>query len=291
MAYGIPAPKTDSRLRSAIGLLRPLNGAIALLCIVSAGALVEEGFRHPVELLLAGATGFLLASFGNILNDVIDIPIDRINKPERALPTGNVSISQATAMAAAAVTAGMVCAAFTGPETFMAAGAISVALAAYNMWLKRIPLLGNAVIGMLTASTFVYGGLPIGHIREMLYPALFAFAVNFIRELVKDIEDIEGDRAIGISTYPAVAGVVAAERLAAVLAFFLAASTSIPYTTGEYGGMYIVLVFLLADAPLVYSAIILLRNPGEKLIKKISILLKVSMLGGLLAIISGVMFK
>ena len=70
---------------------------------------------------------------------------------------------------------------------------VSIALASYAFWLKRIPFVGNLVVSGLTGVTFVAGGIAIDSVRGTLIPAIFAFLFTTAREIVKDLEDTEGD--------------------------------------------------------------------------------------------------
>ena len=64
----------------------------------------------------------------------------------------------------------------------------------YSARLKRTVLIGNLVIGLMTGMAFIYGGVVVGRMERAVVPAIFAFLVNLARELLKDVEDMEGDR-------------------------------------------------------------------------------------------------
>ena len=77
---------------------------------------------------------------------------------------------------------------------------VSITLFFYAIWLKKTPLIGNIVVGILTGVTFVAGGVTVRSIKETIVPATFAFLFTTAREIIKDIEDIEGDVAQGAGT-------------------------------------------------------------------------------------------
>ena len=63
-------------------------------------------------------------------------------------------------------------------------------------------LLGNFSVASLTGLTFIYGGISVSNISVAVIPALFALLINFVREIVKDMEDVNGDIQNGIETFP-----------------------------------------------------------------------------------------
>jgi len=77
-----------------------------------------------------------------------------------------------------------------------------VLLFLYSKYLKRIPLLGNVTVAFLTGLVFIFGGVVVSNPGAAIVPAVFAFLINLIRELVKDMEDIEGDKIAGVITFP-----------------------------------------------------------------------------------------
>ena len=77
---------------------------------------------------------------------------------------------------------------------------VCVALASYALWLKRVPFIGNLVVSGLTALTFISGGVAIDSVQGTLMPAIFAFLFTTAREIIKDLEDTEGDLKNSVKT-------------------------------------------------------------------------------------------
>jgi len=210
-------------------LLRPGNAAMAAV-----GVLVGVVLATPGDLLIdedvrarfvagsaAALAAFLLTAFGNVLNDLRDVRIDREVHPDRPLPAGDISMGQAQAFAALLLGFGLW-------EAWVAAGVRTLAFAAantgllvlYELRLKRLGLVGNVTVGALVASTFCFGAFAVepawrdwGAVWSL---AAMALLVNVARELLKDIQDLEGDRE-DRRTFPMRAG----RPLTLVLAFLL----------------------------------------------------------------------
>ncbi len=72
----------------------------------------------------------------------------------------------------------------------------------YSKFLKQIPLIGNITVAFLTGLVFIFGGVVVENPIAAIVPAVFAFLINLIREIVKDMEDVEGDNKVGVITFP-----------------------------------------------------------------------------------------
>jgi geranylgeranylglycerol-phosphate geranylgeranyltransferase len=105
--------------------------------------------------------------------------------------------------------------------------------------------------------------------------------------MIKDAEDVEGDRALGLRTLPIVRGVHATLVWAALVMVVLMAATVIPYAAGIFGKAYLVTVLLGVDAFLNFVIVSMFSNPGPKHLRKLAAWMKGDMLLGLLAVFLG----
>ena len=200
-------------------MLRPGNATMAAIGVVVGAVLVGGGTFADV--LAAAIAAFLITGFGNVLNDLQDVRIDREIHPERPLAKGDISASEAKAFAGLLLAVGLWEAfAAAGVRTFLFAGANALLLVAYELRLKRMGLVGNLAVGALVASTFLFGAATVdGAWRAwglVWALAAMAFLANVARELMKDVQDLEGDRE-DRRTFPMQAG----RPLTLALAFVL----------------------------------------------------------------------
>ena len=65
-----------------------------------------------------------------------------------------------------------------------------------------VPILGNLIVSILTGLVFIYGGVAVNNPLAAIIPAIFAFLINLIREVVKDMQDVEGDLKQEMITFP-----------------------------------------------------------------------------------------
>jgi len=140
----------------------------------------------------------------------------------------------------------------------------------------------------MTGMAFIYGGLLADNIGWGIIPAIFALLINFVREVVKDIEDIEGDRKIGIVTFPIIAGSKKALNLATGVLFLLMIFTFYPFISGVYKIEYFIIVMLVVNPLLIIIYKLFYLDNSRRNMKNISGILKIAMIAGLVAIYAGV---
>ena len=198
-----------------VRITRPHNAVVAGLTAL-VGYLIATGTLTPPSLLLAVVVALITAG-GNVINDVFDVEIDRINRPERPIPAGEISLAGAKAYTAVLFAGGLLTAALTTPLCFAIALANAVILIAYAIRLKGVPALGNLAVAYLAASVFLFGGAFAGveGLVQNLSLAAITFLATIAREVLKDAEDVDGDAAGGARTLPMIIGI----RRTGMLAF------------------------------------------------------------------------
>ncbi len=267
-------------------LTRPLNGVIIFASVVLAALLAGAQQSDMERVLLAATTALLIGAGGYAINDYYDINIDAINKPDRPLPRLAVSL-RAAHLLWFGTTAGGLLLALTLPSHASALAAlVAILLFLYSFRLKRMVLLRNVSIATLTALVFVYGASLVNNIQQAAYPAVFAFLTNMMREISKDVEDMQGDQHAGVMTIPSRYGVHWAYRIIVVLAPLLIVLTFVPYLTGAYNFAYLVCVSII-DVVLVLFIIIFLKPQHIASFSTFSRLLKLLMVFGLIAMFIG----
>ena len=238
-------------------LARPLNGIIAFISAWLGGMFASQGKMENIidlRLLLVSASAFVLLSAGNAINDYCDYNIDRINRPKRPIPSGRIRRVNALIFAIILIVIGIWLGALINSNATGIAILVSVALVSYAFWLKRTPFVGNVVVSGLTGLTFIAGGVAIDSVQGTLVPAIFAFLFTTAREIVKDLEDTEGDLKNGVKTLatlnPRIAVWIAISFMAFVILF-----SPIPYLFGWYSWHYLILVLIGVDFVLIGLAI------------------------------------
>ncbi|MBM3264168.1 MAG: geranylgeranylglycerol-phosphate geranylgeranyltransferase [candidate division Zixibacteria bacterium] len=273
------------RFLAFIELARPVNAVIAFASVLTG---VFYAYGNPLDetALCAALSAFFLCAAANAGNDCVDIDIDRKNKPRRPLPSGRVSLRSAAVFAGLLGVTGLALAGLTGP-VYLGIALTATALAAlYNARLKKQGAIGNLVVSAVASLAFPYGGLLGEQPERSLFPASLAFLFHLGREIVKDIEDIPGDRPARSRSIPIRYGPTGA--LAAVTSVFvlLIVVTLVPVYFGWSVVIYLSLV-MLVDLVILYALWTLWTDASAQNAGRISRLLKADMALGLLALLLG----
>lgn len=274
------------KLRAYLELVRPINLSL-IFASVFVGAFIT-GATQPLEkLLLASISGSLVAAGGYAVNDFYDLDIDQINRPQRPLPSGRLSPAEALLFSLILLASGVLLGSFIRPWAFWMALCCALLLVFYSAWFKRTPFWGNLAVSTATGLAFLYGGLAVGRLRAALIPAGFAFLFHLGREIIKDIQDFQGDAVGNARTIPLCWGTRWALRITTGVFLCLIALTSLPFLYGAYGLSYLVTVIFGVDLILAYVILSMWSNSLPSNLGRLSTILKADMVIGLLAIYLG----
>ncbi len=268
-------------------LARPLNCGIAALSVlvgaVTAGLLVPNA-----EIAVAALAASCIAAAGNVYNDVRDVEIDRINQPGRPLPAGEVGSRMALVAAILLAVVGLVASGWVGLLPLLVAAFTLVLLYLYSRYLKPTTLWGNLTVAVAGATAFPFGALAAGTWGRSWIPAGFALLFHLGREIIKDLEDVAGDRAAGAHTLPLRWGTAAAVWSSTSIFLILFILTAMPALMGTYGLVYLTLVAIMnLVVAVTLAGLGLGRQPGSPPLFPASILLKGCMVLGLAAVVAG----
>mgnify|MGYP001346867569 FL=1 len=270
-----------------IRLFRPLNLLTGAFAVYVSSAILRSLYQTS-ELTFAILTVVGYNAAANSLNDFIDLKIDQVNRPNRPLTTGLVKRNTALIFSVLLFVGGSVTALFLSKLAAMITILIVLPLIiSYNLKLKQFPLVGNIVIALILGLTFVFSGAVFGNIKPMIIPCFLAFGLTLVRELVKDIEDMEGDRQSGLITFPIIAGFNRAGKLTALFAVMIGVGALIPYMMGIYSFWYLVFLVLGVETPLVTLVVLLMKSPEKLNFSLASKVLKISTILGIVAIYCG----
>lgn len=263
----------------------------------------------------------LIAASGYIINDYFDVKLDLLNKPKQLIIGKHISRRMAmflhTVINGIGISLALYVAISIGhPMLVLFQIASAVLLWFYSVNFKKQIIIGNIIVALLTAlvpftagyyevavmfdetvratnavetpfNTETLGSL-LFSIKYLLYwiigYSIFAFLLTFIREIIKDCEDIEGDQAFGCKTLPIVHGIKNAKNLAllttAILLCLVALLEVIFSLSGNWISLGYFIVFI--SIPLLFVAIKTKRASVKKDFFIISQSIKVIMLFGII---------
>lgn len=272
-------------------LMRYKNCAMAGLAAVIGAAIAYSA--APGALVWMGLifiTVFLITGAGNAINDYFDAGIDAINRPSRPIPSGRITRNFAFRFSIVLFAAGIMISYFIGTDLIPVLIAVfnSILLYLYASYLKKKVLVGNLSVSYLTGSTFLFGGAAYGGkgIQVTLILFFLSMLATFAREIVKTIEDIEGDRLDGAMTLPIKIGERRAAYLACALGIIAVFLSPLPYLMDMFNEYYLAVVGI-ADMIFLYAMLQILRKNATLSSKYF----KVAMFLAMLAFIAGSVLK
>ncbi len=268
-------------------ILRPLNLFLAGISVVLTMTILGEVSQIDVLILLIFSV-MAINGGGNVINDIYDLEIDRINRPKRPLPSGALTVEAAWAYTFALFGLGVLLSTFLTRWTFIIAAFVSIPLlAGYSVYFKRMILLGNLVVSIMLGLAFIYVGAALDQIPATLPIAGLAFGFTVIREIVKDLEDMAGDRQVGARTLPLVWGEKNTLLFTVVIILLFSFLDLLPYRFRVYDSDYLWWVMFGVNVPLWICALLLWYRPGRSTYCRVQTFLKIDIFIGLVAIYLG----
>ena len=295
-------------MRPYLAILRPNN---ILLTLFTQGVFMIAASRTSYfnidwsniiwpESVLIILTCCLTAAGGYIINDLFDVETDHINRPNKRILKRDISHKAAIVYYIILTTLGQICGYYAGLGIGLFASAIAVLLYFYSSDLKAMGLPGNSLIAFMSGSVIYIASRGIHEINSAYFAeyAFLAFLLTMARELVKDAEDIEGDKEQGCETFPILYGTrktnILSNVILALIVIFLVTAAYLlsiePFfnvkSTIEIHRFVYPAFLVLALVPMILKSMWMIGKANNKRdYKKISKWLKLTMLVGLISVL------
>ncbi|MFH0949266.1 MAG: UbiA family prenyltransferase [Candidatus Aenigmatarchaeota archaeon] len=247
-----------------IQIIRPSVCVLSILGII-VGGIVTGVIFNPL-IILAAIAAFLITGAGNVINDYFDFEIDKTNAPSRPIPSGRMERKRALQYFLLINIIGLAISFLVNWQFFVIAIVNTIVLYVYSWKFKKALLIGNIAVSWLAASTFIAAGLisqslPI----SIIVLSLISFLGTLSREIVKDIEDVKGDRQYKAKTLPIVIGEHKSEIIASIVLLVAVISLFVPITL--FSNFYF--IGMVPAVVVCIAAIIYIKNAhkSQKLIK------------------------
>jgi 4-hydroxybenzoate polyprenyltransferase len=302
-------------MQAIIRILRIPNLVIIALtfCIIRYLVFIPvlSGFSESPQMtdqqfLIMVIATMIIAAAGYIANDYFDVVTDRINKPAKQFIGNQISPGSALASAILLSIVAISLSIWLSIklESVVAASLLILALLVtwwYAIRLKKSFLWGNVAVASLSAGTIAMAWLvekqtavilvePSGIItRIILAISTFAFLLSMLREIIKDIEDIEGDKLTGCKSLPVIKGISVTKNTLFVFSGITFALLLITQLFLVQYSKYISTFWLFAfvEIPLIIFITSLVKAESKSEFHRLSSLLKWIMVGGILSIVAG----
>lgn len=264
---------------------RPINALAGCLAVFVSGYVAGTPSWLPV--ILAATAVLMITVSTNAWNDYIDIEIDRINKPQRPLPSGEISPQQALIFFITGSILSLVVAAFVNQQAFYIATGANILLYLYSWKLKCTVLWGNSTVATVVALCFIFGGVAAGNIQPTVILAVTVFFAIVAREILKTMADYKGDLQYGCRTISTAWGKQVACKY---LKTFLGITSLVMLATffiEQYNLIYLLIIVFLIYPLFIYIAIRAEITVSEKKLERLSLIMKYGFFAWFLAVILG----
>jgi geranylgeranylglycerol-phosphate geranylgeranyltransferase len=253
--------RANNKLRGLIRLFRPELPFAAGICVLLGEIIALGNFPALRDAALGFFCGFFLSATALILNDYFDLEVDRINAPERPLPSGLVSKPEVVALSILTTLLGLVSAYLIGLPEFLIAVIFWGIGFLYNWKYKEAGLLGNLMVSASTGVTFILGGMIVGEPWNKIVwtVGLIGFFLDLGEEIGADAMDMEGDKKRRSRSIALVRGRPFAIRIAGSLFFLVVLISFVPVFLGWMGTIYLVIISISSVFTIIL-AIRLLRS-------------------------------
>ena len=276
-------------MKSFLRLVRALNLAIIVFTQFIARIFIIGPYEDWVQIIqekeiyLLSLATVLIAAAGYIINDYYDVKIDVINKPKKMVIDRGLSRRNAllihTVFNMVAVAIGF----YISINVMLFFLATTFLLWLYSNQLKRIALIGNISVASLSASSILILGLYYHeHFQMILFFTIMSFLMSLVREIIKDMEDIKGDRIHGCKTLPIVWGISKTK----ILIYFILASLISLFLYYQIEVNYFgPIINCLLSIVIIYLGIKLFSADKKKDFDHLSMISKIVLILGVVAII------
>ncbi len=276
------------------GIIRPINlllTAFTQVLFYLSSSRIHHGLawydwsniRIP-EAITTTLASIFVAAGGYVINDVFDIETDAINRPHKRIAARHISLKTARIYYIVLTAIGILLGFFTGLGMGILCIVIAVLLYFYSSDFKGEYIMGNLLVSLIAGMVVYIASRGVYQVSKAYFAefASIAFFVTFAREIIKDVEDIEGDKAQEFETFAIQSG----ERKSKILAiFFLILAITTLIMVGFFAQQALYWAFLgLFIIPLVSFIIYkIIKASTKKDYRHVSHWLKLSMFLGLLS--------
>ncbi|MEX2684539.1 MAG: geranylgeranylglycerol-phosphate geranylgeranyltransferase [Candidatus Sigynarchaeota archaeon] len=292
----------DGAFKAYIEVLRPVNcifGSLTVLIGILNGIVRSRlgEFLASIQGLLVVIGGlvvyFFVAGASNLINDIFDVRIDAINRPGRPLPRGAISLVAARRffliLCIIAIAMSVVVGLFT-PNPLLIPFSVAFFLFVgyvYARWGKPSGFPGNLMVGAAFSFGIPFGSFHVAWITAIPVVIWFFFGTSAFllisRELVKGMEDIEGDRKFNIKTVASTRGT----KTATTGSIIFSVLALVTFTTPAFSlisSIAFITLMVLGDLAVLVSIMLLLKDRDSKKNQKYSsLMLKAGAFLGLVA--------
>ncbi len=277
-----------SRIIEFTRMIRCVNCSMAGLAVIST-IFVAENYTtgNYINIIIGFLTGFLASSAAMLINDVVDLEVDKINKPWKPLPRGIFKPKSIMNISLAFLITGVVINVFTSLTSLITS--LIYSIIAYIYSFLRRNLYSQFLVSLAVTGPFIYG-LTLAKTEKTVFIILFSivvFLVNTSREFIKSIADMSGDLKYNYKTVVTVYGIENSAKVAFLLSLVGVIVAIVIGLTKLAGLVYTVILGVCGVLYILLILKVILNPEKAQTVKNVMIyIMLVALIGFLLSNIS-----
>lgn len=257
--------KTMKKLRGLLSLLRFELPFSAGVCVVMGQILALGKFASVSETVFGFLSVFFVSASILVLNDYFDVETDKLNAPDRPIPSNIVTPSEALLLSIGLMFSGFILSYLINGMALSLSIILLTIGFLYNRNYKKSGLPGNLMVSFSVGMTFIYGGVSVGlpfHNIVWFFGAIAAL-IDLGEEIAADAMDVQGDLLINSNSLAIKYGNQIALRISSYIFFFVIPLTSVPFVLKWLPVSYLVPIAIM-DTSIAYSSLRLLKSSNNK---------------------------
>ncbi len=285
------------KFKDAVEILRPINDIMGSLTVIIGILNTRTGIPDEnliINFIFGILTYFFIAGSGMVINDIYDIEIDKINRPERPIPRGAITLKHAKYLFVVVLSIGLVLSIIH--SVILDLNFLNVIIAAifglmgwlYAKWGKKSGFFGNLIVSISFSIGLIYGAI-LNSFEIPIYIYYFFLTCFFLllsREIIKGCEDIEGDKEQGVKTLAIQIGIKKSAYTSMIFAILAVIFFILPIFTNIINIFLYSISMVFGIIVVLYAVILTLKsNLKKESFSKISLLLKTGAFLGLITFI------
>lgn len=253
-----------TKMRGLLRLFRFELPFAAGVCVLLGQLLALGRLPEANQAILGFLSVFFISATSLILNDYFDLESDKINAPERPLPSGMVTPSEVVILSLIITLLGFAASYPLGAAALSVAVLVWAVGFLYNWRFKRSGLWGNLLVSFSVGMTFIFGGLAVGELWQPMvwFFAIVTFLIDLGEEIAADAMDMEGDQVAGSRSLALLFGRETALRISGIIFAGMCLFTSLPFLLHWIERVYLIPILLMDTVILVATLKLLDAKAG-----------------------------
>lgn len=255
-------------MKKIVGLLRLLRFELPLsagICVIMGQLLALGEFASIYVTLNSFFAIFLISASILVLNDYFDLETDKINAPNRPIPSKLVTPLEALLFSIIILLLGLYLSLITSFSAFITALILAVVGFLYNRIFKKSGLLGNLLVSFSVGMTFIYGGISLGlpFNKMVIFFGIIAALIDLGEEIASDAMDMKGDLLIQSNSIAIKYGRAIALKVSSFIFFIVILLTLLPFLLNWFPIIYLIPIGVM-DFSIAYSSLKLLNSKNDE---------------------------